>query len=265
LAFLSEQMIMRILVSNDDGYSAPGIQALADALQEIEGVTLTVFAPEINRSGASNSLTLNRPLLARKAANGFFYVNGTPSDCIQMALASGLLKERPDLIVSGINDGANMGEDTLYSGTVAAAIEGHLFGIPAIAFSLNHRGWEHLDAAATMAARIVQHQLSAPLSAAVLLNVNFPNRPLDKMGGPRVTRLGRRHYDDETMIKTITPHGEAAYWIGPSGLAADAGPGTDFHAMLNDEVSVTPLRIDLTHEARLSEVCSWAKPLCVNR
>ncbi|ALM82517.1 5'/3'-nucleotidase SurE [Bordetella sp. N] len=253
---------MRILVSNDDGYTAPGLLALVEALRGLG--ELTVVAPEVNHSGASNSLTLNRPLSVREAGNGFFYVNGTPSDCVHVALTGGLVPDRPDLVVSGINNGANMGDDTLYSGTVAAATEGYLFGIPAIAFSLNEKGWGNLDAAAAMARRVVEHQIAQPLAAPVLLNVNFPNRPLEAMTGWAVTRLGKRH-PSEPVVRTTSPYGEDIYWIGPAGAAADAMPGTDFHAVAEGKVSITPLRLDLTHQAQLDPVRTWAEPLCASR
>lgn len=252
---------MRILVSNDDGYSAPGLLALVDALQGL--AELTVVAPEVNHSGASNSLTLSRPLSVREAANGFLYVNGTPSDCVHVALTGGLVDARPDLVVSGINNGANMGDDTLYSGTVAAATEGYLFGIPSIAFSLNEKGWAHLDAAAAMARRVVEHQIARPLAPPVLLNVNFPNCPLEAMRGPKVTRLGKRH-PSEPVVRTTTPYGDTVYWIGPAGRASDATPGTDFHAVAEGVVSITPLRLDLTHQAQLDQVRAWAEPLCAS-
>ncbi|OZI34402.1 5'/3'-nucleotidase SurE [Bordetella genomosp. 10] len=253
---------MRILVSNDDGYTAPGLVALVEALRGLG--ELTVVAPEVNHSGASNSLTLNRPLSVREAANGFLYVNGTPSDCVHVALTGGLVPARPDLVVSGINNGANMGDDTLYSGTVAAATEGYLFGIPAIAFSLAEKGWENLDAAAAMARRVVEHQIARPLAAPVLLNVNFPNRPLEAMTGWSVTRLGKRH-PSEPVVRTATPYGDTVYWIGPAGGAADATPGTDFHAVAEGKVSITPLRLDLTHQGQLDPVRTWAEPLCASR
>ncbi|WP_233238052.1 5'/3'-nucleotidase SurE [Bordetella sp. LUAb4] len=253
---------MRILVSNDDGYTAPGLVALVEALRGLG--ELTVVAPEVNHSGASNSLTLNRPLSVREAANGYLYVNGTPSDCVHVALTGGLVNARPDLVVSGINNGANMGDDTLYSGTVAAATEGYLFGIPAIAFSLAEKGWENLDAAAAMARRVVEHQIAQPLAAPVLLNVNFPNRPLEAMTGWSVTRLGKRH-PSEPVVRTTTPFGDPIYWIGPAGAAADATPGTDFHAVAEGKVSITPLRLDLTHQGQLDPVRAWAEPLCASR
>ncbi|SAI74670.1 stationary-phase survival protein [Bordetella ansorpii] len=249
---------MRILVSNDDGYNAPGLQALVDALADLG--ELTVVAPETNHSGASNSLTLNRPLSVRTAPNGFLYVNGTPSDCVHVALTGGLMDARPDLVVSGINNGANMGDDTLYSGTVAAATEGYLFGIPAIAFSLAEKGWEHLDSAARAARQVVERQMAHPLAAPVLLNVNMPNRRFEDLAGYRVTRLGKRH-PSEPVVRTTTPYGDPVYWIGPVGLAADATPGTDFHAVSEGAVAITPLRLDLTHSGQLDEVRAWAEPL----
>lgn len=251
---------MRILVSNDDGYSAPGLEALVHALQGLGDIT--VVAPETNHSGASNSLTLNRPLTVRTAANGFVYVNGTPSDCVHVAL-TGLMDARPDLIVSGINNGANMGDDTLYSGTVAAAAEGYLFGIPAIAFSLVEKGWEHLDSAARAARLVVDRHIAQPLVAPVLLNVNIPCMPFEQMDGMEVTRLGKRH-PSEPVVRTTTPYGDTVYWIGPVGLVADASPGTDFHAISQRKVSLTPLRLDLTQHSQLDELRTWAKPLCVN-
>lgn len=248
---------MHILVSNDDGYSAPGLEALVKALDGLGRIT--VVAPETNCSGASNSLTLNRPLWVRTASNGFHCVGGTPSDCVHVAL-TGLLGERPDLVVSGINNGANMGDDTLYSGTVAAATEGYLFGIPSIAFSLVQKGWEHLDAAAAIARSIVERQIEAPLHAPVLLNVNIPNRSLYDIKPARVTRLGRRH-PSEPVVRTATPYGETVYWIGPSGTAADAAPGTDFHALAEGHVSITPLRVDLTHHEQIEAIHGWTEQL----
>jgi len=248
---------MRILVSNDDGYNAPGLQALVEALSGL--AELTVVAPETNHSGASNSLTLNRPLSVRTASNGYIYVNGTPSDCVHVAL-TGLMDARPDLVVSGINNGANMGDDTLYSGTVAAASEGYLFGIPAIAFSLFEKGWEHLDSAARAARHVVERQLADPLGAPVLLNVNIPNRRYEDLAGFEVTRLGKRH-PSEPVVRTTTPYGDTVYWIGAVGLAADAAPGTDFHAVAQGAVAITPLRLDLTQHSQLDEVRAWAEPL----
>jgi 5'-nucleotidase len=244
---------MRILVSNDDGYLAPGIAALARAMARLGEVT--VIAPEQNHSGASNSLTLSRPLSVSRVDERTWFVNGTPSDCVHVAL-TGLLDERPDLVVSGINNGQNMGDDTLYSGTVAAATEGYLFGIPAIAFSQVDKGWAHLDAAAEVAERIVRRFLEQPLAGPVLLNVNIPNLPIEAQRGPLAARLGRRHAS-EPVIRATNPRGEPIYWIGPAGGAREAGPGTDFHATAAGYASVTPLQIDLTHAGRLAEVQSW--------
>src|SRR5512141_964445 len=246
---------MRILVSNDDGYLAPGIAALADAMRPLGEVI--VVAPEQNSSGASNSLTLNRPLTVFQAPNGATVVNGTPSDCVHVAL-TGLLEDRPDLIVSGINNGQNMGDDTIYSGTVAAAMEGYLFGIPAIAFSLVDKGNAHLDSAARVAHDIVARYLRRPIAAPFLLNVNIPNLPYAEVKGVQCTRLGKRH-PSEPVVKMMNPRGEPIYWIGPAGSARVGGPGTDFHATGSGHVSVTPLQIDLTHREQLAEVAEWLK------
>ncbi len=237
---------MRILISNDDGYLAPGLVALAEALAPI--AEIVVVAPDSNRSGSSNSLTLDRPLSVFTAANGFYFVNGTPSDCVHVAL-TGLLPFRPDLVVSGINQGQNMGDDTLYSGTVAAATEGFLFGIPAIAFSQVAHGWSELAAAARIAREIVERRFDS-LPKPYLLNVNIPNLPYAALTRVVATRLGKRH-ESEAVIKAKDPHGREIFWIGPAGKARDAGEGTDFHATALGHVSITPLQIDLTHTAQL--------------
>ena len=241
---------MRILIANDDGYLAPGLAALADAMRGLGEID--VVAPEQNASGTSNALTLNRPLsvfVAEGAAQrGFRVVSGTPSDSVHVAL-TGLLERRPDLVVTGINQGANMGDDTLYSGTVAAAMEGYLFGIPAIAFSQVDKGWHHLDAAAQVARSVVAQLLQQGLPGApFLLNVNIPNRADAQVLPRRVTRLGRRHAS-EPVIRQTSPRGETIYWIGPAGDAREAGEGTDFHATANGMVSITPLQVDLTDHA----------------
>jgi len=238
---------MKILISNDDGYLAPGIVALANALAPIAEVV--VVAPDGNRSGSSNSLTLDRPLSVHRAENGFYFVNGTPSDCVHVAL-TGMLNFRPDLIVSGINQGQNMGDDTLYSGTVAAATEGYLFGIPSIAFSQVNKGWDELDAAAKVAREIVERRFDN-LPQPYLLNVNIPNLSYNRLKPALATRLGKRHVS-EPVIKTQDPHGREIYWIGPAGAAKDASEGTDFHAIANGHVSITPLQIDLTHAMQLA-------------
>ncbi|MEP6607226.1 MAG: 5'/3'-nucleotidase SurE [Burkholderiaceae bacterium] len=244
---------MRILVSNDDGYLAAGLVALADAMRPLGEVT--VVAPEQNSSGASNSLTLNRPLTISKAENGFTFINGTPSDCVHIAL-TGLLGQMPDLIVSGINNGQNMGDDTIYSGTVAAAMEGYLFGVPAIAFSLLDRGFEHLSAAADVAREVVQRYIERPIQGPFLLNVNIPSLPRQQIKGIVGTRLGKRH-PSEPVIRMVNPRGDPIYWIGAAGAAREGGPGTDFHATASGYVSVTPLQVDLTHVEQLPAVSQW--------
>jgi 5'-nucleotidase len=245
---------MRILISNDDGYLAPGLAALVKACEGLGEIE--VIAPEQNASGTSNSLTLGRPLNVYRAANGFRYVNGTPSDGVHLAL-TGLLGYRPDLVVSGINNGANMGDDTLYSGTVAAATEGYLFGIPSIAFSQVEKGWGELDAAARVARQLIEQVIAGGLGQGFLLNVNIPNRP-DADTLPRaITRLGRRHAS-EGIIQQVSPRGEPIYWIGPAGDAREAGEGTDFHATTNGRVSITPLQVDLTEHSSLG---AWSHRL----
>ncbi len=245
---------MRILIANDDGYLAPGLAALVRACEGL--AQLDVVAPEQNASGTSNSLTLSRPLSVFTAANGYRYINGTPSDCVHLAL-TGLLGARPDLVVSGINNGANMGDDTLYSGTVAAAMEGYLFGIPAIAFSQVDKGWAHLDAAAAVARSVIEQVLAKPPSPAPwLLNVNLPNRADVAALPRRITRLGRRHAS-EPVIRQQSPRGDTMYWIGPAGDAREAGAGTDFHAVANGCISVTPLQVDLTDHAGVPRWSDW--------
>ncbi len=245
---------MRILLSNDDGYFAPGLEALAAALGAIAEVT--VVAPERDRSGSSNSLTLDRPLTIRTAPNGFRFVNGTPTDCVHLAV-TGLLEFVPDMIISGINDGANMGDDTIYSGTVAAATEGFLLGIPSMAISLaGGHGGSHFDSAARVACALVERFRGGSPAAQVLLNVNVPDVPFEDLGTLEVTRLGKRH-KAEPVVKTMTPRGDTVYWIGAAGAAQDAGEGTDFAAVAAGRVSVTPLQMDLTHFAQLGAVRDW--------
>lgn len=244
---------MRILLSNDDGYFARGLAALYEALQPI--AELTVVAPESNCSGASNSLTLSRPLTVRKAPSGFRYINGTPTDCVHMAV-TGLLDFTPDLVVSGVNRGANMGDDTIYSGTVAAATEGFLLGIPSIAISLTDYESRDFDSAARVARDLVERVMAQPYPQPILLNVNVPALPYAELKGMKTTRLGKRH-KAEPVVKTSNPRGETIYWVGAAGEAADAGPGTDFHAVASGYVSVTPLQIDLTHYAQLDGVRGW--------
>ena len=244
---------MRILLSNDDGYFAPGLAALADALGDLGEVV--VVAPEQNRSGASNSLTLDRPLHLKKAANGFHFVNGTPTDCVHLAV-TGMLDSLPDIIVSGINFGANMGDDTIYSGTVAAATEGYLLGIPSIAISLCSFEGRNFASAGLVARQLVERFIRQPMKVPVLLNVNVPDIPYSELQGTEVTRLGRRH-KAEPVVKTVSPRNETLYWIGAAGAAADAGPGTDFNAVERGCVSITPLQIDLTHSAQVPAIIKW--------
>jgi 5'-nucleotidase len=246
---------MRILLSNDDGYFAPGLESLATALSAIADIV--VVAPERDRSGASNSLTLDRPLSLHKSHLGFFYVNGTPTDCVHLAV-TGMLDTLPDMVVSGINDGANMGDDTIYSGTVAAATEGFLLGIPAIAISLARFSAGNFSTAARIAAELVQRYQHDRLHGAVLLNVNVPDVPYEELQGIEVTRLGRRH-KAEPVVKSQSPRGETVYWVGAAGPAQDAGEGTDFFAIQRNRVSVTPLQIDLTRYGQMDSVKMWLK------
>jgi len=245
---------MRILLSNDDGYFAPGIGVLERALTPLAQVT--VVAPERDRSGASNSLTLDRPLTVRRSQNGFYYVNGTPTDCVHLAV-TGLLDDLPDIVISGINDNANMGDDTIYSGTVAAATEGFLLGIPSIAISLvEGEPDRHYETAARVCVELVQRFKSNPLAQAVLLNVNVPDLPYEQLHGTEVTRLGKRH-KAEPVVKSTTPRGDIVYWVGAAGSAQDAGEGTDFHAVARHAVSITPLQMDLTRYSELDVVRKW--------
>jgi 5'-nucleotidase len=244
---------MRILLSNDDGYFAPGIEALAGALAPVAEVT--VVAPERDRSGASNSLTLDRPLRLRRSANGYYFVNGTPTDCVHLAV-TGMLDYAPDMVISGINLGPNMGDDTLYSGTVAAATEGYLLGVPSMAISLADKRGAHFATAAWVARELVERFQRQPFGEPVLLNVNVPDTP--EIRGMRLTRLGRRH-KAEKAVPQVTPRGETVYWVGAAGAAADAGEGTDFHAVANGFVSVTPLQIDLTHAGQINAVQDWLR------
>ena len=247
---------MKILICNDDGYQAPGIVALYEALKTVADVE--VVAPEINNSAKSNALTLHSPLYVHTAANGFRFVNGTPADCVHIAL-TGLLGYRPDLVVSGINNGANMGDDTIYSGTVGAAMEGYLFGIPALAFSQTEKGWAHIEVAARRARELVLQLATSlevrpegqmPTQAPWLLNVNIPNLPDEQIKGVKVARLGRRHAAERVITQT-SPRGETMYWIGSAGPAKDEGEGTDFHAAQQGFLAITPLQVDLTDHERL--------------
>jgi 5'-nucleotidase len=244
---------MQILISNDDGYTAPGIEALATELTTLG--TITVVAPDRNRSGASNSLTLDNPLRVNRLQNGVYRVEGTPTDCVHLAI-TGLLEHEPDLVVSGINAGANLGDDVLYSGTVAAAMEGRFLGLPAIAISLVSTDCKHYETAAWVARKLVEGLQKSSLPANTILNVNVPDLPIDEIKGFESTRLGYRH-KAEPVIKEFDPRGRPMYWVGPAGEEQDAGPGTDFDAIRRGMVSVTPLQIDLTRYDAIDGVASW--------
>jgi len=245
---------MNILLSNDDGYQASGLQALATAMADM--ATIHVVAPERDRSGASNSLTLDNPLRAHVGSNGFTFVDGTPTDCVHLAI-TGLLEKEPDMVVAGINAGANMGDDVLYSGTVAAAMEGRFLGFPAIAVSLAYSGRPtHFVSAARVAVDLVKRVMAGALPADTILNVNVPDLPWEQIKGIQATRLGHRH-KSEPVIKEEDPRGRTVYWVGPAGLEEDAGPGTDFHAVRAGFVSVTPLDVDLTRYDALDGLAGW--------
>jgi len=248
---------MRILLSNDDGYFSPGLAVLAESLSRI--AEITVVAPERDNSGASNSLTLDRPLNLRKSHNGFYYVNGTPTDCVHLAV-TGMLDRLPDIVISGINDGANMGDDTIYSGTVAAATEGFLLGIPSLAVSLAASAGDNYATAAQVTTRIIERLQKYAHVQPLLLNVNVPDVTYAELKGFEVTRLGRRH-KAEPVVKTHTPRGDTVYWVGAAGGVQDAGDGTDFHAVLHHKVSITPLQIDLTQFSQLESLSKWLADL----
>jgi 5'-nucleotidase len=251
---------MHILVSNDDGYLAEGILHLNDALSSL--ARTTIFAPDRNRSGASNSLTLDVPLRVHQSAPGVHYVaGGTPTDCVHIAI-SGYFDHEFDLVCSGINDGANLGDDTLYSGTVAAAIEGRFLGLPTVAFSLcmEPESGRHFATAGRVAHALITRLLEAPLERGITLNVNVPDLPFEQLKGIRATRLGGRHRS-KPIVPTTDPKGRTVYWIGPAGGGQDAGEGTDFHAIAAGYVSVTPLQIDLTRHATLPLLRDWLRPL----
>jgi 5'-nucleotidase len=244
---------VHILLSNDDGYLAPGLGAMATALSNTD--TVTVVAPERDRSGSSNSLTLERPLRVHMAENGFYFVNGTPTDCVHLAI-TGLLDDEPDMVVSGINAGANMGDDVLYSGTVAAAMEGRFLGLPAIAVSMTSYDPLHYESGVRAIANIIDRLRSKPLLQKSILNVNVPDLPWDDIRGFRITRLGNRH-KSEGVIRQMDPRGGDMFWVGPPGAAQDAGEGTDFHAVEHNFISITPLQIDLTRYDSLQFLEGW--------
>jgi 5'-nucleotidase len=246
---------MKILISNDDGYLSPGIVCLAQALQKIAEVT--VVAPDRDRSGASNSLTLDNPIRAARMDNGFIRVDGTPTDCVHLAL-TGLLEDEPDMVIAGINHGANLGDDVLYSGTVAAAMEGRFLGLPAVAVSMTAASPCHYETAVRVVKALIARLQSDPLPADTILNVNVPDLPWHEIAGYEVTRLGHRHRA-EPVVKETDPRGRTIYWIGPPGGEQDAGPGTDFHAIRTHHVSITPLHVDLTRYAAMDKVAGWLR------
>ena len=246
---------MKILLSNDDGYFAPGLNILAEHIAKFADIT--VVAPERNRSGASNSLTLDRPLSVKKAGNGFFYVNGTPTDCVHIAL-TGLMDTLPDMVISGINDGANMGDDTIYSGTVAAAMEGYLLGIPSIAVSMSQHNSTHFETAARVAVELLLQFQKHHFTSPTLLNVNVPDIPYEALQGREITRLGKRH-KAEPVVQLKTPRNETVYWVGAAGQPNDGGAGTDFYAVANHKVSISPIQVDLTNHAQMREIHDWIK------
>lgn len=251
---------MKILLSNDDGYQAPGLTCLAAALQAVAEVhEVTVVAPDRNRSGASNSLTLESPIRAHTADNGFVFVDGTPTDCVHLAI-TGLLDEEPDMVVAGINAGANMGDDVLYSGTVAAAMEGRFLGLPAIAVSLAGEEFKHFETAAQVVVSLLARLKSDPLPVDTILNVNVPDVSYAALEGFEVTRLGRRHRS-EPVVKMQDPRGKEIYWVGPVGAEQDAGEGTDFHAVRHNRVSLTPLHVDLTRYDAMDQIAGWVAGL----
>jgi 5'-nucleotidase len=246
---------VRILLSNDDGYQAKGLRLLAESLSEV--ATVTVVAPDRNRSGASNSLTLDTPLRVEQVDERIYYVNGTPTDCVHIAI-TGLLDEEPDMVVSGINHGANLGDDVLYSGTVAAAMEGRFLGLPAIAVSLVMDDGGHFETAVEVTRRFVHRLVDDPLPRDTILNINVPDVPPDQLQGYRTTRQGFRH-KSEPVVKALDPKNRPVYWIGPAGPGQDAGPGTDFHAIESGCVSVSPIKVDLTDHAGLESVDRWLR------
>jgi len=251
---------IHFLLSNDDGYQSPGLEILAASLAELGDVT--VVAPDRDRSGASNSLTLDTPLTVKTAANGFRYVNGTPTDCVHLAI-TGLLDREPDMVISGINSGPNLGDDVLYSGTVAAAMEGRFLGRPAVAVSLADRDPAHYDVAARLVVQLIESMLKQSVQPDLLLNINIPDLDYDDLGIWEVTRLGKRH-KSEASVRMQDPKGREVFWIGPVGPGNDAGPGTDFHAVNHGNISVTPLQFDLTRYDVLDEVVPWIIPLKIH-
>jgi 5'-nucleotidase len=252
---------VRILLSNDDGYQARGLRVLAEYLGDL--AELTIVAPDRNRSGASNSLTIDLPLRVEQVDTNLYYVNGTPTDCVHVAI-TGLLEHEPDMVISGINHGANLGDDVLYSGTVAAAMEGRFLGLPALAVSLVLADGRHFATAAGITRRLVEQMIESPLPKDTILNVNVPDVPMSDVNGIRATRLGFRH-KSEPVVKARDPKNQPIYWIGPAGPGQDAGPGTDFHAIGERCVSISPMKIDLTNHAGIPGLGEWLEHLVTGR
>lgn len=244
---------MFILISNDDGYQSPGLHILAEHLSRIAEICVVV--PDRDRSGASNSLTLNRPLRANTLDNGFICVEGTPTDCVHLAI-TGLLTREPDMVVAGVNPGPNLGDDVIYSGTVAAATEGRFLGLPAIAISINSSHPRHWETGALVGLELVKNLSQAILAPEIILNVNVPDLPYAELAGFQATRLGHRH-KAEPVVRQLDPRGREVFWVGPAGPEQDAGPGTDFHALRHNYVSITPLQVDLTRHTALPELARW--------
>lgn len=247
--------MLKILLSNDDGVYAEGINVLMDTLRQ--NAHVDVIAPDRNRSGASNSLTLTAPLHIKSVGSGRISVEGTPTDCVHVAI-TGLLEQRPDMVIAGINEGSNLGDDVWYSGTVAAAMEGRFLGLPALAVSLV--GDTHYQTAARVVQKMIQHLIETPLPPSTILNINVPDIPFSEIAGYQVTRLGTRHCAEPT-IRQVDPRGKTIYWVGPAGAEEDAGPGTDFHAVRHQCVSITPLRIDITHYEAFNQLEDWVDGL----
>ncbi len=248
---------MHFLLSNDDGYQAIGLEILMRAMQSFGAIT--VVAPDRNRSGASNSLTLDAPLYTQQVSDRFFYVNGTPTDCVHLAI-TGMLNDMPDMVVSGVNHGSNLGDDVIYSGTVAAAMEGRFLGRPAIALSLAGENPTHYETAEKVVKNLIRKLLADPIDNDMLLNINIPDVPFEQLDGFEVTRLGQRH-KSEPAIQMKDPKNRTVYWVGPAGAGEDAGPGTDFHAISVNRISITPLQVDLTRYAALTQVSDWLADL----
>ncbi len=245
---------MKILLSNDDGVYADGLNTLAEVLSDL--AEIVIVAPDRNRSGASNSLTLENPLRVSRISDNRYSVQGTPTDCVHFALNELMKDDMPDLVLSGINHGANLGDDVLYSGTVAAAMEGHFLGVQSVAFSLV--GDQHFDTAAKVVRKVVEQHLKTPIPTNRLLNVNIPDVPFDALKGEQITRLGARHHA-ENMLKQKDPRGHDIYWLGPPGREQDAGEGTDFYAIEHKMVSITPMQVDLTAHESLQSLNAWLK------